>query len=131
MKEMLMLLAATISKDECINQLQEALDAYKEAKLLNNEEDLEDYDLEGNFIRLEVKDISSSSMLEVRKNLLENKKVATMEIKQVAKKEEHVITDAKAILLKEDEMIEKYVNQVNVDLDKDRLIKVGKIILEK
>ena len=44
MKEMLMLLAATISKDECINQLQEALDAYKEAKLLNNEEDLEEAD---------------------------------------------------------------------------------------
>lgn len=42
MKEMLMLLAATISKDECINQLQEALDLYKEAKLLNNEEDIEE-----------------------------------------------------------------------------------------
>ena len=44
MKEMLMLLAATISKDECIAQLQEALDLYKEAKLLNNEEAIEEAD---------------------------------------------------------------------------------------
>jgi DNA repair exonuclease SbcCD nuclease subunit len=96
-----------------------------------NEDELDNYNLEGNFIRLEVKDISSSSMLEVRKNLLEEKKVATMEIKQFVKKEEHVITDAKAILLKEDEMIEKYVDQVNENLDKNKLIKVGKMILEK
>jgi hypothetical protein len=53
-----------------------------------NEDELDNYSLEGNFVRLEVKDISSSSMLEVRKNLIEDKKVATMEIKQSIKKEE-------------------------------------------
>lgn len=94
-----------------------------------NEKDLENYDLEGNFIRLEVEDLSSLSMMEVRKDLLENKKVASMEIKQFLKKEEHTISDAKAILYKEDEMIEKYVDQANLDLDKDKLVKVGKMIL--
>lgn len=94
-----------------------------------NEDDLDQYELEGNFIRLEVKDISSSSMAEIRKNLVEDKKVATMEIKQFIKKEEHVITDAKSILHKEDEMLEKYVEQVNVDLEKEKLISVGKVIL--
>ena len=44
MKEMLMLLAATISKDECINQLEEAIDAYKEANLLNSQKALEEAD---------------------------------------------------------------------------------------
>ena len=54
-----------------------------------------------------------------------------MEIKQYLKKEEHVIKDAKSILYKEDEMLEKYVDQVNCDLEKDKLIKIGKLILEK
>lgn len=99
--------------------------------LIINEEQLEEHDLEGNFIRLEVKDISSSSMVDVRKELLENRKVATMEIKQCLKKEEHVIKDAKSILYKEDEMLEKYVDQVNCDLNRDKLITIGKIILEK
>jgi len=94
-----------------------------------NESQLEDYQLEGNFIRLEVEDITSASMAEIRKNLVEDKKVATMEIKQFVKKEEHIITDAKSILYKEDEMIEKYVDQVNVDLEKEKLITIGKLIL--
>jgi DNA repair exonuclease SbcCD nuclease subunit len=92
------------------------------------EDELDDYNLEGNFIRLEVKDISSSSMAEVRKNLIDNKKVATMEIKQSVKKEEHNITDAKSILYKEEEMLEKYVEQVNLDLEKEKLISIGKLI---
>lgn len=46
MKEMLMLLAATISKEEVINKLEEALEQYKEAKLLNNEEKLKQADQE-------------------------------------------------------------------------------------
>ena len=68
-------------------------------------------------------------MAEVRKNLVENKKVATMEIKQSIKKEDHIIIDAKSILYKEDEMIEKYVDQVNFDLEKEKLISIGKTIL--
>jgi DNA repair exonuclease SbcCD nuclease subunit len=95
-----------------------------------NEDQLDDYDLENNFIRIEVEDISSTKLSEVRTNLLENKKVATMEIKQVVKKEEHVISDAKSILYKEEEMIEKYVDQVKVDLEKEKLIKIGKLILQ-
>lgn len=96
-----------------------------------SENDLEKYDLKGNFIRLEVDDVSSSTISEVRKNLIENKEVASMEIKQAAKKEqEHSIVDAKSILSKEDEMLEKYLEQVNVDLDKKRLLEIGKSIIE-
>lgn len=94
-----------------------------------NENELEKYKLEGNFIRLEVEDITSSAMSDMRKKLVEDKKVATMEIKQYIKKEEHVITDAKSILYKEDEMLERYVDQVNIDLDKKKLIDIGKVIL--
>jgi len=111
------------------NQSQYVKNEFSPKHYIINENQLEDYKLEGNFIRLEVEDISSSSMAEVRKNLVENKKVATMEIKQFVKKEDHIITDAKSILYKEDEMIEKYVDQVNVDLEKEKLISIGKVIL--
>lgn len=90
------------------------------------EGDLANHDLEGHFVRLEVEDIASRQMTEIRQNLLENSKVSSLEIKQVAKQEDHTIKDAKAILYKEEEMLEKYVEQANSDnLDKDTLIKIG------
>lgn len=95
-----------------------------------NENQIDNYDLKNHFVRIEVEDISSTKMSEVRNNLVENKKVATMEIKQIVKKEDHIISDAKSILYKEEEMIEKYVDQVKIDLEKDKLIKIGKMILQ-
>lgn len=90
------------------------------------ENELSDYDLEGHFVRLEVEDIASRQMTEIRQNLLENSKVSSLEIKQVQKQEDHAIKDAKAILYKEEEMLEKYVEQANSEnLDKEMLIKIG------
>lgn len=93
-----------------------------------NENELDNYDLNGNFVRLEVEDISSNKMLEIRKNLIEEKNVSTMEIKQSIKKEEHVIQDAKSILYKEDQMLQKYLDQINISLDKEKLLSIGKSI---
>jgi len=65
-------------------------------------------------------------MTEIRQNLLENSKVSSLEIKQVQKQEDHAIKDAKAILYKEEEMLEKYVEQANSEsLDKETLIRIG------
>jgi len=92
-----------------------------------NENELENYDLNGHFVRLEVEDISSREINEIRQDLVE--KVSSLEIKQIQKKEDHIIDDAKAILYKEDEMIEKYVDQANIEgMNKEILIKVGKEI---
>lgn len=94
-----------------------------------NQEQLDDYDLEGQFVRLEVEDIASREMSEIRQRLVESSKVSSLEIKQTQKKEDHVVKDAKAILYKEEEMLEKYVDQANVDnLDKSTLIKIGTAI---
>jgi exonuclease SbcD len=94
-----------------------------------NQEQLDDYDLEGQFVRLEVEDISSREMSDIRQRLVESSKVSSLEIKQTQKKEDHVVKDAKAILYKEEEMLEKYVDQANVDnLDKSTLIKIGTAI---
>jgi DNA repair exonuclease SbcCD nuclease subunit len=96
------------------------------------EDEVEKYPLEKNFIRLEVEDIASRQMSEIRQNLVESFKVSSLEIKQIPKKEDHIIKDAKAILYKEEEMIEKYVEQTNIDsLDKTTLIRIGREICQQ
>lgn len=94
-------------------------------------------DFENNFVRLKVDDIGATDLVKVRKEILENNKVGSLEIKQQKKKvDEHLIQDAKAILYKGDEMRTKYVEQVgtkfgDVSLDRDELIAIGKKICQK
>jgi len=95
------------------------------------EQEIDDHDLEGHFVRLEVEDMASRQMSDIRQRLVENSKVSTLEIKQTHRREEHLITDAKSILYKEEEMLEKYVEQANVEgLDKEVLIKIGSAICQ-
>ncbi len=97
-----------------------------------SENELEKYKLEGNFVRLEVEDIADRQMSEIRQSLVENVKVSTLEIKQIQKREDHSISDAKSILHKEEEMLEKYVEQANVEnLEKEILIKIGSEICKQ
>ena len=96
------------------------------------ESEIEQYPLEGNFVRLEVEDITSRHMPEIRQQLVECSKVSSLEIKQIQKKEDHVVKDAKAILYKEEEMLEKYVEQASVeDMDKKLLLKIGSAICQQ
>lgn len=94
------------------------------------ESDLDKYDVQKNFIRLEVSDVGSVDLLELKKEV-QRMKPGSLEITSVEKKgQEHIIEDAKAILYKEDEMLERYVEQVDViGLDKNMLIEIGKLIL--
>jgi DNA repair exonuclease SbcCD nuclease subunit len=96
------------------------------------EHEIEDHDLEGHFVRLEVEDMASRQMSDIRQKLVENSKVSTLEIKQIQRREEHIITDATAILHKEEEMLEKYVEQANAEgLDKEILIEIGSAICQQ
>jgi DNA repair exonuclease SbcCD nuclease subunit len=90
------------------------------------EDEIDKYPLEGNFVRVEVEDITSKAMSDMRQILVENSKVSTLEIKQSRRKEEHVISDAKSILQKEDEMLQRYIDQAAPeDLDKQVLLNIG------
>lgn len=94
-----------------------------------NEERVGDPSLKGNFVRLEVENIADSEVQKMRDDLVNGLGVSTLEIKQRAKNEAHVVEDARAILSNEDEMIERYVGQVSPEgLDRDTLIRVGKEI---
>jgi hypothetical protein len=63
--------------------------------------------------------------------------VGTLEFKQAEKEEEKdLVVNAKAILFKESEMLEKYIEVKNKadsldGLDKDKLLKIGHNICEK
>lgn len=91
-----------------------------------NESQVDDSKLKGNFVRLEVEDISGNQMADLRQKLVESAGVSTLEIKQRVKDESHVVDDAKSILSDEDKMIERYVDQVAPEgLDRQTLIKIG------
>lgn len=94
--------------------------------LIVNEDQIDTADMKGNFVRLEVDNLASSRVNKVRDELVNLKGVSTLEIKQKAVNESHIITDAKAIIRNEDEMIERYVDQAAPEgLDRNTLIKVG------
>ena len=97
--------------------------------LVLTEDEIEEEDLENNFIRLNVVNAKSIEILGLKKNIQE-KNPGTLEIIQKPKKEQkQVVEDAKSILNNEDEMLDTYVKEVETgDLDKVRLLEIGKNI---
>lgn len=92
------------------------------------------FPLKGNFIRLEVdvEDLATSGIIELRKEL-QKENPACLELLPIQKKaKEQDVKDAKAILYKEDEMLEQWVKQ-QVDLgalDREKLLGIGKKICQ-
>lgn len=114
------------------DSLEYVVNDFSPRHLIIKEGDVDDADLEGNFVRLEVDNIAGSHMSELRQRLVEKMGVSTLEIKQVSRDESHVVDDAKSILSDEDKMIERYVEQVAPEgLDRETLIRVGAEICNK
>ena len=87
------------------------------------------YDLDGNFVKIKVENIGATDLITMRKQLLESNDFGSLEIKQQKKQiEEHVIQDAKAILYKDEEMFNKYIDEVGTTLDRKHLLQIGKKI---
>jgi len=101
------------------------------------QKDIDKYDLNGNFIQIIMEDLASSDIVELRNEILNNNKVGTLEFKQVEKEEEEDLVDnAKAILFKESEMLEKYIEIKNEadsldGLNKEKLLTIGRNIKNK
>lgn len=94
-------------------------------------EDVEKYELNGNFLKILVDDVSNAAVVELRNKLVNENKVGSLEIKLKDKPiNEHVVEDAKAILGKETEMLGKYIDLQTTDLNKERLLQIGKTICE-
>jgi DNA repair exonuclease SbcCD nuclease subunit len=104
--------------------------------LIIPQKDLDKYDLSKNFIRLMVDDISQADITEVRSKVLSENKPGSFEIRQSDKDiDENFVNDAKAILFKEHEMLEKYIqvkeSEGELGLDKEKLLQIGRAICSK
>jgi DNA repair exonuclease SbcCD nuclease subunit len=96
--------------------------------------DLDKYDLENNFIRLEVEDLSSSDVVEVKTDLKTQHNLGSLEICQKPRTEQdkQIVTEAQALIAHDPNIIEKYVDATPDSwqgMDRDKLIGVGKRIM--
>jgi hypothetical protein len=113
----------TGSKEYIINE-------FSPKHLICSEDNVHNYEVQNNFIRLNVANTKSIDLLDLKKDI-QGKNPSTLEIVQKPKKEQkQVVEDAKSILNKEDEMLEIYVKEVDTgDLDKPHLVDIGKICI--
>ena len=97
-----------------------------------NKNEIENYDLKGAFVRIVVDDISNKDLIDIKLDLLEGKKVYSIDFKKQDRppEEELKIDEARSILFKQDEMLDKWIEEKGVPegLSKDKLLKIGKEI---
>lgn len=95
-------------------------------------DEVDKHALDGNFVRVVVDDISATDLLDMRKDISKDKALGSLEIRQQKKAvESELVEGARSIIFKEEEMISQYVDLVGSgDLERERLIKVGKMICE-
>jgi DNA repair exonuclease SbcCD nuclease subunit len=123
------------------------LDTHEKTYVRNNfspqhfiipQKDLDKYELKGNFIEVIVDDIAKSDVAELRSGILKSNEVGSLTIKQaekVAPGDERMVEDAKEILTKQSEMVEKWV-KVQKDgaglgeLDETKLLEIGHLICQ-
>lgn len=96
--------------------------------------DLDKHDLTNAFVTLLTEDISAVDVADLRKELLHAKGAASFNVRQIEQKldeETHVIKDAIALLLTEDKMLDRYLDEAGHDgLEKERLLTFGKRIIQ-
>jgi len=124
-KHIIVLDCATGSQEYIINN-------FSPKHIVVNSDEVENYDLNKNFVRVVVDDISATDLLDMRKQIVKDKNLGSLEVRQKKKKmDENVVIDAKSIILREDEMLQQYVDIVGCgELDREKLISVGKQICE-
>lgn len=102
--------------------------------LMISPEQIDQVDLDRNFVKVIMEDTSSKDLVDIRKKLKE-KNVADLQFKAKEKKKEDAqeIEDAKAILYKSNEMLDEYVKAVGTPagVDYNKLMDIGKQILQK
>lgn len=109
------------------------LNKFSPRHLIININDKDKYELEGNFVRLNIDDLGATDLISMRKEMLDSNNLGSFEIKQKKKViDEHVILDAKSILNQGKKMLSKYVDEVGCnDLDRDKLLSIGDQICQK
>ena len=114
--------------DKC--ELEYVENNFSPKHLVINYSEKDKYQLEGNYVQIKVDDIGATDLVNVKKEIMADKTLASLEIKQQKKLlQEHIIQDAKAILYKGNEMLARYADQVGHEgLDREKLLAIGQQI---
>jgi DNA repair exonuclease SbcCD nuclease subunit len=87
------------------------------------------------FIRIQVEDLLSPENVDLQHKLFENENTFEVKfepIRKNGKEEKHKIEDVKSLLLKQDELAEKYIETMDTkDLDTEKLLGIFKHICKK
>jgi hypothetical protein len=92
--------------------------------------DLDKYDLEHNFVRVEVEDVGRADLADLRKEVSDRKPASLEIVEADRERPEHLVEDARAILSREEEMMKRYLDHVGCDgFDRAKLLEKGKQIV--
>jgi hypothetical protein len=96
----------------------------------------ENYNLNGNFVRLTVDSMTTKELIDLKRTISQNHSVLSLDTKQKERRVEEdqtVIQNAQAILLDIEQMLEKHMTErgVPTGLDDKKLLTIGKRCLEK
>ncbi len=99
------------------------------------EDEIKNYKLNNSFVKIEPNNISSADLIDLQKDILENQQALSVEISDYkdVSDERRNIDEAKNIILSKDKfhIIEKYVEIMETNLDKEVLTNIGKTFVEK
>jgi len=130
-KHLVLLDTETLETDYVIND-------FSPKHLIVKESELETFDLDNTFIKLEPKDISATNLVDLKKDLMESHNILTFEFSSPKGKEDvktrHKIEDVQRIVAcGQEEMLEEYIKEKGVPkgLDFDKLLATLKNICEK
>lgn len=130
-KHVIVLDLETMEKEYVVND-------FSPKHLLVTPQDIKDenYDLNNNFVRLTVDDLRHKELVDVKRKIITDYKVLSLDTKKKDKKTDEdktVIQDAKAIFADTQQMLETYIKEKGVPdgLEAARLLLAGKKCLEK
>lgn len=100
--------------------------------LIISEKNIDKFNLQNNFIQIIVDDISSANIIDVRKKIINENKIASLEFKEkkIIKKESDQLNAQEKFDFANGEILEKYMFSVSdINLDKDKLLLIGKSLI--
>jgi len=129
-KHIILLDLNTLKKEYIIND-------FSPKHFIVEQKDIEDenYNLNGNFVRLTVDSMSSKDLIHFKKDIAEKYKFLTLDTKQKERKKEDdqvFIDNANSAIINIDQMLEKYIKERGVPegIDEKTLLLKGKKCLE-
>jgi len=99
--------------------------------LIIDYDQVDSHNLNNNFIQIQVENVDSTNIIDMRKYILESNKVQSLEFKELKTKDiEHVDNDLQNKFdIAEGDILERYLSITGIgDLDYDKLLKIGKDI---